>query len=93
MYEIDGTAYTNKAAYKRCLEKMKSGSKRTIRLLKKMHERAQSQDEKQLIEEAHLQELNRLAYAHFNLAWLKNPEVFNHYAAESEGVNDDTNRS
>lgn len=88
MYEIDGTAYLNKSNYKRCLQKMKTSSKRTIRVLKKMHERANNEEEKQLIEEAHKVELSRLAYAHFNLAWLNNPDVFKHYAKdieESEG--------
>ena len=92
MFEIDGTAYLNKSSYKRCLEKMKSSSKRTIRLFKRMYERAQTEEEKQLIKEAHATELNRLAYAHFNLAWLKNPEVFNHYGKieeEQEGAEND----
>lgn len=93
MFEIDGTAYQNKTSYKCCLQKMRTSSKRTIRLLKKMHERAKTEEEKQLIEEAHLMELQHLAYAHFNLAWLNNPKYFNHYpreTEESEGANNDT---
>ena len=88
MYEIDGTAYLNKSNYKRCLQKMKTSSKRNVKTLIKMHQRAKSEEEKRLIEEAHKVELSHLAYAHFNLAWLNNPDVFKHYAKdveESEG--------
>lgn len=96
MYEIDGTAYASKSAYKRCLEKMRTSSKRTIRTLKKLHARATDPTYKELIEEAHRVELSHLAYAHFNLAWLNNPDVFKHYPAEtgeSEGTGNDTCRS
>lgn len=96
MYEIDGTAYINRSHYKRCLEKMRTSSKRTIRLLKKMHAQAKTEEEKQLIEEAHAAELSHLAYAHFNIAWLKKPDIMKHYPAtegEREGANNDTTRS
>ena len=96
MYEIDGTAYTSKTAYRRCLEKMKTSSKRTLRTLRKLHQRATDPAYKELIEEAYKVELSHLAYSHFNLAWLNKPDVFKHYPAEieeSEGVNNDTTRS
>lgn len=96
MYEIDGTAYKNRSTYKRCLEKMKTSSKRTIRTLIRLHNKTTDPTYRELIEEAHRVELNRLAYAHFNLAWLKNPDKMKHYpaaAGESEGAQDDTCRS
>ena len=84
MYEIDGTAYTSKTAYKRCLQKIKSSSKRTLRELRKLHKKATDPAYKELIEEAHKVELSRLAYAHFNLAWLKHPETMKHYPRKPE---------
>lgn len=99
MFEIDGTAYANRTAYKRCLEKMRSSSVHIIRILKKMHERATDPTYKQLIEEAHQVELKHLAYAHFNIAWLDHPDIMKHYpkdtdeTEESEGVENDTCRS
>lgn len=84
MYEIDGTAYLSRSVYKRCLEKMKTSSKRTIKLLIKMHRQAKDPAYKALIEEAHRVELDRLAYAHFNLAWLKHPETMKHYPRKPE---------
>lgn len=96
MYEIDGTAYKDKATYKRCLQKIKSSSKRTLRELRKLHKKATDPAYKELIEEAHKVELSRLAYAHFNLAWLDKPDVFKHYpagAGESEGAENDATGS
>lgn len=79
MFEIDNTAYLSRSVYKRCLEKMRASSKRTIKLLIKMHGKATDPAYKALIEEAHKKELEHLAYAHFNLAWLKHPDVMKHY--------------
>ena len=97
MYEIDGTAYKDKPAYKRCLEKMRNKSKKSIKLILKVRDRAADPGELKLLEEAYMVELQHLAYAHFNLAWLKNPGIMKHYAAEikseSEGTDNDTTRS
>ena len=96
MYEIDGTAYTNKSAYRRCLEKMKANSVAMLRLIKRMYHRVNDPEQKKLIEEAYANEMEHLAYAHFNIAWLDHPDIMHHYPAkceEREGANDDTNRS
>jgi hypothetical protein len=90
MFEIDGTSYLNRSNYKRCLEKLKTRYKRNIRTLLRIREQTTDPDYIKLIEEAHQRELENLAYAHFNIAWLNNPDVFKHYPAnikneESEG--------
>lgn len=93
MFEIDGTAYKNKEVYRQCLEKMKTRSKRNVKMILELRAKASDQEELKLLEEAYFQELHHLAYSHFNLAWLKYPEIMKHYAAdltESEGTDNDT---
>lgn len=83
MFEIDGTAYTSKTAYKCCLMKMRSSSKHLLRVLKRMYERTTDPAYRQLIDEAYQVELKHLAYAHFNIAWLKYPDKMNHYPKDT----------
>ncbi len=80
--------------YKRCLETMKESSQAVITRLVELYREAQTDEEKELIREAHIQQLCLMAYAHFNLAWLREPNVFKHYpgdTGERESIYGDTN--
>ena len=69
----------NTTNYKSCLEAMKQSSQATIKYLVEMYHQAETSEEKKLIREAYIEQLCLMAYAHFNLAWLREPDVFKHY--------------